>query len=318
MSIISFDHVTKYYRKDFYAPRILAVDDCSFSVNQGSITGFVGPNGAGKTTTLKMLMGLIHPSAGTIKLMDRPPTDPRSRAACAFVTEQPYFYSHLTAYESLKLLLQVQYGSVPGLDTRIQSALSRVELIEAAHKKVKEMSKGMQQRLNMAGALIMDAQLYVFDEPMSGLDPLGRSLFRTIFRDLIAQGRTVFFSTHILEDIESLCKEIVVLARGSLQYSGSVQHLLGRGYAGTEIICTMLTDDQKVQAHSRGLSVTDPGTGQTVLVVPSVVDNRAIQQWLSGIGAVIFSLQPKNRSLEDVLYNENGGDGSGRHEGVLH
>lgn len=231
--LIELKNVTKIFNEALEEKAKIAVNDLSFSVEKGGITGFIGPNGAGKTTSIKMILGLVRPTKGTVKLMGMPASDKNSRQKVTFVSEQPYFYEHLTAYETLKFICNLKRFPKDKIDGEIARVLEIVEMSENAKRRVKSFSKGMQQRLNMAQSLIGNPELIIMDEPMSGMDPLGRRLFRNLFKDLAAQGVTIFFSTHIVEDIEALCDRIVVLADGKLHLQGNVAEIVSS--AGTSL-----------------------------------------------------------------------------------
>lgn len=307
MPLLDVDRVGKTYRLGVTARKLTAVKEVSFTVDNG-VVGFVGPNGAGKTTTIKMILGLVRPSRGAIHLMGGTAPSPSTRREVAYVSEQPYFYTHLTVVESLRFIGTLR-GLSPGeLGGEIDRVLHTVNLADAAAKKVRELSKGMQQRLNMAQALLGDPSFFIFDEPMSGLDPPGRSLFRSIFQDLRDKGKTVFFSTHILEDIERLCSRVVVLSKGEKTYDGTVEELLESGFEGTDLAVTGLDDDTRGVLESRGC-LTSEGQGGTVNVhIPAGQDIHAVQRMLGEKGVYFESIAQRRKSLEELLYTERSGD----------
>ncbi|MBF0238732.1 MAG: ABC transporter ATP-binding protein [SAR324 cluster bacterium] len=192
--------------------RVSIVENLSLEVNAGEIFGFLGANGAGKTTTIKMIMGLSRPSSGTITLLGYPAHEPVARKQVGFLPEHPQFPKNLTAFEFMKLSASLSTGTSSDLD----SLLEKVGLIDARQKKIEMFSKGMQQRLGIAQALIGNPHLLIFDEPMSGLDPIGRNDVSNLIMDLAREGRTVFFSTHILSDAQLLCDRIAFLKKGKL------------------------------------------------------------------------------------------------------
>jgi len=224
--LIELKNVGKIFNEALEKKAKTAVSDLSFEVNEGAITGFIGPNGAGKTTSIKMILGLVKPTKGEVSLMGMPANNPLAREEVAFVSEQPYFYEHLTAYETLKFICNLKRFYKKEIDREIRRVLDIVGMSRHSNGRVKSFSKGMQQRLNMAQALIANPKLIIMDEPMSGMDPLGRRLFRELFKDLAEQGTTIFFSTHIVEDIEALCDNIVVLSKGKLRLSGTVEEIV--------------------------------------------------------------------------------------------
>ncbi len=308
MRLLEVDAVTKTYRVGVRARKVVAVRDLSFAVDDRSgITGFVGPNGAGKTTTIKMALGLVRPSRGAIRVLGKDARAPSSRTRVAFVSEQPYFYAHLSIVESLRFAGRLR--GLPGarLAEEIERVLGTVGLEGCAGKKVRELSKGMQQRLNMAQALLGEADFFIFDEPMSGMDPPGRSLFRRIFRDLEAQGKSVFFSTHILEDIETLCSRVVVLSRGRLRHDGRVEDLLAQGFEGTEMVVPRLPESTHEQLAARGCTVNRTPAGAMRIFVPADQDARAVQARLASKAVSFDSISHRRKSLETLLYDSEKG-----------
>ncbi len=312
MSLLEFKEVTKSYRKHFWTSRFTAVDELSFRVEEKRIVGFVGPNGAGKTTSIKMLLGLVKPTSGTILLNGRPVSDPKSRVGIAYLSEQPYFYEHLSVWESLEFGYKLMKLPSAARKKEIDRVLETVELTEVAGKRVLELSKGMQQRLSMAQALLGDAHAFIFDEPMSGLDPLGRALFRTIFRSLTERGKSIFFSTHILADIESLCDEIVVLSKGKLVYQGEVDRVLAQGFLGTDIRVSSLDQSLRGQLSDVGCDVSDSSPEESTIFVPKTGDPEWVQKLLFEKGVFCKSITRRNTSLENLLYASSGQESADR------
>lgn len=318
MNLIEFKNVSKTYRKHFWTPQFTAVNALSFSIDANKIVGFVGPNGAGKTTSIKMLLGLVRPTSGRVFLRGKDVADPNSRKEIAYLSEQPYFYEHLTVRESLEFAYRLLKLPRSQCNGEIDRIVKTVELKGAENKRVSEMSKGMQQRLSMAQALLGDPAAFIFDEPMSGLDPLGRSLFRRIFRDLIHQGKSIFFSTHILEDIESLCDEIVVLSRGSLVYQGAVAAILEKGFLGTEIKVSEIAPELGEILERRDCEISSRDQNGTIVFVPKTGDPSAIQRILYEHDLFCESITRRNKSLEALLYEnpEHLQDGVSSQEGA--
>ena len=307
MNAIELKKVFKTYRKGFRAVKVPAVTDLSFVVRTGRITGFVGPNGAGKTTTIKMITGLVHPTSGTLELDGLRAGTPASRKSVAYLSEQPYFYQHLTVEETLHFTSRLIGIPHAGVRSEAARVLETVELEAKRNVKVKELSKGMQQRLNMAQALLGNPRILILDEPMSGMDPPGRRLFRDIIRSLKDEDRTVFFSTHVLDDIESACDDVVVLQQGRLTYCGDVGSLLDKGFTGTEIITAPLTGDLLVTLEKTGCAVSRSNGTELVLFV-NRHDDPAVQLKILADHAV-FPKQVVRRAmrLEEVLYNPSDG-----------
>ena len=226
MAAIEILGLEKTYMVGFWRKRPRrALQPLHLTVGEGEIFGFLGPNGAGKTTTLKMLMGLVFPTAGTARLLGREWTDPEVKAQIGFLPEQPYFYDHLTAHELLNY-----YGQLSGVPARerknrIEEVLARVGLHDIKGMHLRKFSKGMLQRVGIAQAILHNPRLVFLDEPMSGLDPLGRREVRDLIEQLKQEGKTVFFSTHILSDAEALCDRVAIIHQGELRGVGAVEEL---------------------------------------------------------------------------------------------
>ena len=199
-----------------------ALSDVSLIVKQGEVFGFLGPNGAGKSTTIKLLMGFLAPGSGTMRIMGHTVGQKEFRCDVGYLSEFPCFYDHLSARETLMLSGKLSGLKTRGLTSRIPLLLDRMDLSEAIDRRVGKFSKGMKQRLGMANALVHDPQVFVFDEPMSGLDPVGRYHVKELILELKEQGKTIFFSSHILSDIEELCDRIGVLHKGHLLFTGEL------------------------------------------------------------------------------------------------
>jgi len=213
-----------------------ALHPLNLAIEYGEIFGFLGPNGAGKTTTLKMLMGLVFPSGGSARILGMELDDPRMKAQIGFLPEQPYFYDYLTARELL-----TYYGQLSGVDSRqlphkVDSTLDRVGLRDATNVQLRKFSKGMLQRAGIAQAILHDPKVVFLDEPMSGLDPMGRREVRSLIEQLKAEGKTVFFSTHILPDAEALCDRVAVINLGQLRGVGAVAELTSGAHGKVEIV----------------------------------------------------------------------------------
>ena len=255
-------NVTKIYRRGFLARKTTAVDDLSFSVQRGNIVGFIGPNGAGKTTTIKMIMGLMYPSKGSITINGIDASEPCARRKVTYLSEQPYFYRHLDVEESLRFAAHLLGIDSSSINREIDKVLASVGLTEKKKIWVRDLSKGMQQRLSMASALLGDSDIFILDEPMSGMDPLGRRLFRQLFHDLAQKGKTIFFSTHVLEDVQQTCRGVIMLSKGKLVYDGDVASLVAQGILGTEVVVNTLDPDRCKELEQLGYTVTHraPGT----------------------------------------------------------
>jgi ABC-2 type transport system ATP-binding protein len=305
MNIIEFSNVTKIYRKGFWAKKVPAVTDCSFSVEQGVVTGFVGPNGAGKTTSIKMILGMVRPSAGRIMVAGKNPHCPDSRKDIAYISEQPYFYHHLTVRETLLFAARLHARPRLGIETDIEKALVRVGLDGLGQRKIKDLSKGMQQRCAMAQALLMHSNILVLDEPLSGLDPLGRRFFRDILRACAEKGTTIFFSTHIIDDIESLCRRVVVLSKGRTEYQGSIDDLVAKGTLGTDIVIPEVTETLREVLMRTGCEISVLADNKTNVFVPANRDIVQCQRLLCEHRVFCESMTKRCTPLEEILYRRN-------------
>ncbi len=232
--ILRLEHVTKVFEVGVRRRRVRAVDDLTLSVNAGEVFGFVGPNGAGKTTTIKMLMGLIFPTSGRAFVFDAPIPSQAAKARIGYLPEHPAWYDFLTGREALEFFARLSNVPRAARRRRCDELLELVGLAAAADRQLRKYSKGMQQRLGIAQALVSDPDLVVLDEPMSGLDPVGRKEMRDLVLELKRRGKTVFFSTHILPDVETLCDRVGVIIGGKLRDVGKLDALLSARVTGVE------------------------------------------------------------------------------------
>ncbi len=298
MAAIETFALQKTYLAGFWRkkPKV-ALRPLTLSVPGGEVFGYLGPNGAGKTTTLKLLMGLIFPSGGSARILGVDWQDPRVKAQVGFLPEHPYFYDYLTASELLDYYAQL--SGVPGNERkrRIDAVLSRVGLPDAGRAQLRKFSKGMLQRVGIAQAIIHDPKLVFLDEPMSGLDPIGRREVRDLIQSLKDEGKTVFFSTHILSDAESLCDRVAVLNKGELRGIGVVQDLLARFSGKVEVIW----DGAAALNDMRLLGSSCHSTGETIrAVLPQNSLDAAIDTIRRHRGRLI-SVTPVRVSLEDYF-----------------
>src|SRR5438128_11535374 len=237
---IEIDSLTKDYEIGFWRKkRVRALDDLSLSVERGQIFGFLGANGAGKTTTLKLLMRLIFPTSGTARILDHDVGDVSIHQRIGYLPENPYFYDYLTAREFLDYCAELFGYDRAKRNTRSNELLSLVGLEEKSwDRQLRKFSKGMLQRVGLAQALVNDPEIVFLDEPMSGLDPVGRREVRDLIASLRTQGKTVFMCSHILSDIEVLCDNVAILKAGRLAHAGSLDELRARESALIEVIVT--------------------------------------------------------------------------------
>lgn len=233
--VIETVRLSKSYRSGFRMKKVQALDNLNLQVERGEIFGFLGPNGAGKTTTIKILIGLTKSTRGYATVLGRPPRDPRVKRRVGFLPESPYFYEYLTAAEFLTLAAQLSGVSRSEIKPRVRQMLKLVRMEHAANQQMRGFSRGMLQRIGIAQALIHDPELVILDEPMGGLDPIGRKEFRDIIVGLREQGKTVFFSTHILADVEMICDRVGIIVGGSMVEVGRLSEILRGGVESIEI-----------------------------------------------------------------------------------
>lgn len=224
--VIVVQHLTKVFRDFWRRPKVRAVRDVSFEVRAGEVFGLLGPNGAGKSTTLKILLGLLHPTSGTVQVLGRSPRDVKTKQRIGYVPEESYLYPFLTSQETLEF-----YGALFDLDRaerrrRIEQLLDMIGLRHARRRPVGEFSKGMARRIGIAQALINDPELILLDEPTSGLDPLGCREVKDLIRALAQRGKTIVLSSHLLADVEDVCDRILILYNGQVQAQGTIHELL--------------------------------------------------------------------------------------------
>jgi ABC-2 type transport system ATP-binding protein len=267
------------------------------TVADGEVFGFLGPNGAGKTTTLKMLMGLVFPTAGSARILGMDFNDPRVKAQIGFLPEQPYFYDYLTARELLEY-----YGQLSGVPAkerswRINDLLNRVGLPDAGNIQLRKFSKGMLQRVGIAQAILHDPKVVFLDEPMSGLDPMGRREVRDLMEQLKHEGKTVFFSTHILSDAEALCDRVAIIHLGELRGVGAVAELTSSVHGKVELVWQGTTFPASLRALGGECHITGD-TARTV--VPDEKQDEAIDA-LRREHLRLISVVPVRTSLEDYF-----------------
>jgi ABC-2 type transport system ATP-binding protein len=295
MNAIEILGLEKTYMVGFWTKKPKrALHPLHLKVEEGEIFGFLGPNGAGKTTTLKLLMGLVFPSAGSARILGREWTDPEVKAQIGFLPEQPYFYDHLTAHELLTYYSELSGVPAKERTRRVQSTLQRVGLPEVQGVQLRKFSKGMLQRVGIAQAILHDPKLVFFDEPMSGLDPMGRREVRDLMEQLKREGKTVFFSTHILSDAEALCDRVAIIHKGELRGTGSVAELTSSVQGKIE----MIWQGTQVPASMKALGADCHVSGETVRAIISESQQDAAIDALRRERLRLIALTPMRTSLE--------------------
>jgi ABC-2 type transport system ATP-binding protein len=300
--VIAVDRLTKDYPVGFWRPRpYRALDALSLTVAPGEVFGCLGPNGAGKSTTLKLLMGLVAPTSGTAHLFGLPVSSVASRRRVGFLPENPVFYDYLTGEELLAYFGQLCGLRPAAARTRATSLLDRVGLGAERRMAVRRYSKGMVQRLGVAQALVQDPDLVILDEPMSGLDPIGRRDVRELILSLREEGKTVLFSSHILSDAETLCSRVAILAAGRLQALGSMTELVEFSVRAWELLLDGADGSLEARLREAGATITSLAAGRIQAHVPGTQAPEPLLHLASAAGARVLSLQPVRETLEDVF-----------------
>ncbi len=306
--VIEVEGVFKSYPKGFWRKRVPVLSDLSFCVGRNEIVGFLGPNGAGKTTTIKILTRLAFHDRGSVAIFgERAGSHPASRRRIGFMPEQPYFYEYLTGGEFLSLCGHLNGLRGGEIAKRSGAMLERVGLASQGGTAIRKYSKGMMQRLGLAQALLHDPELVILDEPMSGMDPMGRIEVRNIIQELKAGGKTVFFSTHIISDVEALSDRIVLLQAGRKIAEGSMQDLMGKeGIQYVEVVFSPVPQHEWIAAA--GLA---PGAGsvQGQTFVLRAADSEEANRWIGefrSAGSSVISCTPVKKHLEDIYVEQVG------------
>ena len=295
MPAIEILGLEKSYQVGFWRKRSKrALLPLHLTVEEGEIFGFLGPNGAGKTTTLKMLMGLVFPSAGSARILGQEWTNPEVKAQIGFLPEQPYFYDYLTAHELLDYYGQLSGVAAKNRKRRIEEVLQRVGLTDIKGLQLRKFSKGMLQRAGIAQAILHDPKLVFLDEPMSGLDPLGRRDVRDLIQQLKQEGKTVFFSTHILSDAEALCDRVAIINRGELRGIGAVEELTSSVQGRVEVIW----QGTQIPAAMKVLGAECYVSGDTVRGVLNEAQQDAAIDVLRRERIRLIAITPLRTSLE--------------------
>jgi ABC-2 type transport system ATP-binding protein len=295
MNAIEILGLEKTYLVGFWTKRPKrALLPLHLNVEEGEIFGFLGPNGAGKTTTLKLLMGLVFPTAGSARILGRDWSEPEVKAQIGFLPEQPYFYDHLTAQELLHYYAQLSGVPAKERSRRVDATLQRVGLKDVHGVQLRKFSKGMQQRVGIAQAILHNPKLVFFDEPMSGLDPMGRREVRDLMEELKHDGTTVFFSTHILSDAEALCDRVAIIHKGELRGIGAIEDLTSSVQGKVEVIW----QGTQVPASMKALGAECHVTGDTVRTIIDESQQDAVIDGLRRERLRLIALTPVRTSLE--------------------
>jgi ABC-2 type transport system ATP-binding protein len=302
MTAIRTDSLTKDFSLGFWRQRpYRALDALTFSVEQGETFGFLGPNGAGKTTTLKLLMQLIYPTSGRAEILGRPAGDVSVKRRIGYLPESPYFYDYLTAEELLEYFASLFGYDPPERRRRVSRLLDEVGIAGERRLQLRKFSKGMLQRVGIAQALLNDPEVVFLDEPMSGLDPLGRREVRSLILRLRDRGCTVFFSSHVLADAEALCSRVAILAGGKLVATGSMSDIHAFKARGWELVVGGLTPALLERHKERIQNATRIAEQQYTLELPLDPAPEVVLRDLLAGGAHLISLNPIRETLEDYF-----------------
>jgi len=304
---IEIEELSKDFLTGFWRPRpYRALDRLTLSVDEGEVFGFLGPNGAGKSTTLKLLMQLLYPTTGSARILGRPAGDLAVKRRVGFLPENPSFYDHLTGEELLTYFARLFGLRGAEATSRVARVLDDVGLGAERRLRLRQYSKGMVQRVGLAQALVNEPDVVFLDEPMSGLDPLGRRHVRQLMLRLRDRGCTVFFSSHILSDAESLCSRVGILAQGRLVASGRLSEILAFELRGWEVVVANLDDAVRARLAPQVRGITALAHGRyTIELAPEASPERFVHE-LAASGAQVVSLNPLRETLEDYFVESVG------------
>ncbi|MGD8686679.1 MAG: ABC transporter ATP-binding protein [Syntrophobacterales bacterium] len=299
MEAIRTEALSKTYLKGLRQRKVLALNNLSLTVADGEIFGFLGPNGAGKSTTIKLLCDLIRPTSGRASILGQDVRQPEARRQIGYLPENPNFYAFLTGWELLEF-----HGTLHGMRQSFiqkhgERLLAMLELADAAHRPLSTYSKGMVQRLGIAAALIHDPQVLIFDEPMSGLDPVGRKLVADLMLDMRDRGKVVFFSTHILHDVEVICDRIGIITNGESRFIGTLPDMISESFHAYEILLRRVSPKQIEALTQKGHNPTS--FEDKVKVKVQKGDLVTFLASFMQEGMELISIEPERLSLEDFF-----------------
>ena len=300
MKAITTRNLTKIYKTEFTRRAVRSLDALNLDVEENELFGFLGRNGAGKTTTIKLLCHLLHPTTGEAYIFDKPVRDPDARRAIGYLPETPYFYEYLTPHETILF-----YGKLNGLDAgacnREWDRLAELlDLHPIGNQRIREFSKGMRQRLGFAVALVGDPKVLILDEPMSGLDPLGRRAARELILRLRDEKKTVFFSSHVLSDVEQICDRVGIVVKGKLTVQGKIDELLREKVERVEVIASGLSAQSVAAIATRATSTRVSESGHHFEVVDVETANELVRL-VHGHGGLVVEFTPIRQSLEEYF-----------------
>lgn len=298
--VLRIESLSKDYKRGFWGNRVRALNNLSLQVRQGEIFGFLGPNGAGKTTTLKILLRIIYPTEGKAWILGQDIDSPRIKQSVGYMPENPYFYRFLTAEEFLRFYATLSDVPVEDRERRIDELIHLVGLDHARKVRIGEYSKGMTQRIGLAQALIHQPEIIFMDEPLSGLDPIGRLEMRELILRLREQGKTIFFCSHILSDVESICERVAILHKGNLLRLGAISELLEARIKSIDVKVRG-GDETSLQSFKEKALRTSSRGDLLEMSFSSEEDCQQLVQALPAAGAQLVSMQPQRETLEEYF-----------------
>jgi len=294
---LKIENLHKSFKTGFTLKKKKILKGISINVEKGEIFGYLGPNGAGKTTTIKCILGLIFPEQGDIKILGYPYLSLKSKEERGFLPENPYFYDYLTAEEFLDFYSRLYQLTSGQTKEKIRYLIKLVGLEKAGDLQLRKFSKGMLQRIGLAQALVNDPELVILDEPLGGLDPLGRKEMRDIILQLKERGKTVFLSSHILQDIEMICDKVAIILNGQIVSQGKLQELISEKVLFTEIIVSGI-DQSDLKPFAEEITLQGDKTFIKVFREENIKDILALVQEKKG---KLHSLIPRTPTLEDLF-----------------
>lgn len=300
MAVVRIEGLTKVYKRGFWGKRVPALEDLSLEVKPGEIFGFLGPNGAGKTTTLKTLLGIIYPTRGRAWILDQEIGAAPIKQKVGYMPENPYFYRFLTGEEFLRFYAGLGDYRIPNRNARIAELLKLVGLEHARKVRIGEYSKGMTQRIGLAQALLHEPEIIFMDEPLSGLDPIGRLDMREIVLKLRNQGKTIFFCSHILSDVESICERVAILHKGRLRKMGAIAELLEARVKAVDVKLRGGKESWLESWKSKASRCMIRGD-LLELSFSGEQEANALLESLPGSGAQLVAFQPQRETLEEYF-----------------
>jgi ABC-2 type transport system ATP-binding protein len=302
--MLKLNKIKKVFKTDLLGQPFVALDDVSFEIPDGAIVGFLGANGAGKTTSLKIIMDFIRADSGSVDFSDRlGHTKLEVFKKIGFLPERPYFYPHLTGKEFLQMLGTLSETSPVLLDRNINLWAERFSIAHALSRQLKTYSKGMLQRIGFLAAILHDPEFVILDEPLSGLDPIGRKELKDVIVELHKSGKTIFFSSHVVPDIEEMCDRVIFLEKGKLVYDGSVQALIHSSPAEEISLKARLSPEVYLKLKENNLIISESELGSGFYLFQAAVKQKEqILKLLMDSKSELISLEPQKLTLEEIFY----------------